>query len=278
MEEMTKGIGDAVDTILNTGAAIGRPQEKDELLYAIVPEGYELATEDIADRQEKREPTPRRITGSVSLANVDSFLEFCGREYVEDTTVCFANLRTRSFAAIFNYAAPGGVPGWSDRSATLTLGETTNWKRWLDVNGEKMGQLSLADFLEANMDDIFEPDAADIIEMITALKVRKNAEFHSIIDQNTGLVSMQYSEDVKGESIKGQIDFIGKFTIGLSPFYGSSKYSIKCNLRMSTNNENRLLVHVQLINHQAVIEDAFNVEREKILQGMKELNIPVFDQ
>lgn len=266
------------ETILGAGIAIGEIKEKNELLYTVVPDGYRLETEDLQERNEALEERPRRITGEVSLANVESFCAFVEREFVENTTVCFAHLFHNAFTTIFNYDAPGGVPGWGDRKAILSLKKTSNWKRRTSNNRVKMTQLKFADFLEANMDDIVEPDAASIIEMVSALKVKKKAEFHSIVDQNTGFTSLQYTEDVKGEAIKGSVDFFGKFTIGLAPFYGSDPYKVKCNLRFSVDDQNRLEVFFQMINEESVTEDAFNVERSKIVERLTALGVPIFDQ
>lgn len=271
------GKGQATAQLIAAGGAIAGVKEKDDLLYAIVPDGYKLETEDIRERQEKLGIVAKRLTGNTDVANVESFCNLCDREFVENTTVCFSDLDGSTFKTIFNYAGPHGQFGWGDRSVTLRLKTTTKWDRWNNNNNVKLNQLRIADFFEANIDDIVEPEAAQVIEMVKALKVKKKASFTSVVDQNTGGTSIKFTEDVNGSAIKGNIDFFGKFTIGITPFYGSSPYKVECNLRFNIDDDNRLSIFYTMINADLVKENAFDVEREKILDGMKALGVPVFD-
>ena len=132
-------------------------------------------------------------------------------------------------------------------------------------------------FIEANIKDIAEPDGADIMDMVTALKVKKKAEFHSVVDHSTGMKTVQFSEETKGEAIKGNIDFFGQFTLGIKPFLGSEAYSVPCRLRFNITANNKLRIYYQVINPDIIIEAAFNEELEKIREGMGELNIPIFN-
>lgn len=275
--ESVTGEGTSVAQLLEAGVAAAKINENEELLYAIVPEGYELKTEDISSHIESREDVPRRQTGNTWLRTSDSFCEFVERGFVEGTTICFASLGESTFTAIFNYQGPAGMPGWADRTANLTLEYTTEWKRWIKADRTKFSQLELADFFDANLDNIVEPDAASIVEMLTALKVKRKAEFHSAVDQNTGFTNVQYTENTSGEAVKGSLDFFGKFTIGVAPFSGSDPYSVKCSLRFNIDNDNNLRVFFTLINSDLVEEAAFDVERDKVLTAMTELGVPVFD-
>lgn len=271
------GDGTSVAQLLEAGVAAAKISEKEELLYAIVPDGYELKMKDISAHIEDREDAPRRQTGNTALRTSESFCEFVERGFVDGTTVCFASINNSYFSAIFNYQGSKGAPGWEDRTATLQLQHTTEWKRWIKADRTKFSQLELADFFDANIENIVEPDAASIVEMITALKVKRKAEFHSAVDQNTGFTNVQYTENTSGEAVKGSLDFFGKFTIGVSPFRGSDPYKVKCSLRFNIDNDNNLRVFFALINADLVEEAAFDVERDKVLSVMSEIDVPVFD-
>lgn len=265
--------------LLDAGVAIAKPVELSPDYYGVVvPEGYEFKTDDHSNRNEKLQEVPRRNTGVVTVANVDSFLRFTERELLPETTVSFADLNGKTFRVIFNYSAGGDKPGWADRQVLLELKKTAEWMRWDSMNRRRMSQMDLADFIEENLDTISSPPAADLIEMIGALRVKRHAQFDSVIDQNTGMQSIAFSEETKGETINGNIEFHGKFQIGVAPFHGSEKYGIDCNLRFSIDSERSLRIFFSMINIEAVLEDAFNVERQKIVDAFGTLGVPVFDQ
>lgn len=270
-------VGTNVKDLLGAGAALGEVSQEGNLLYAIVPEGYELKIEDMAPLLEQSAAAPSRCTSRQKLRTTESFCEYVRRSRVDGTTVCFADLDKAQFEAVFNYDGAAGAPGWCDHTAVLDLQYTKNWSRWIAASGKRMGQLALADFFDANMDDIVEPDAASIVETITALKIKRKAEFHSAVDSNTGFTTVNYTENVSGEAVKGSLEFFGRFVIGVAPFRGSDPYKVRCVLRFSIEGENNLSVYFTMINQDIVEEAAFDVEREKVLSVMDEIEVPVFD-
>jgi len=257
--------------------AEGIPDKK----IVIIPDGYKV--EEI--ETEELNPTPYRATGSRNLSTVASFLAYVEREMQPGTTVCFAKERDGSFEAIFNYSGGAGAPGWKDHSASLSLEKTTSWLRWMNLHGKRKGQLEFCDFIEANMDDIVEPDAATIIEMVTTLKVTRNAAFTSVVDPRTGFATVNYIETTKGENGgtgAGQAEFQNRMVIGLNPFKGkdSDRFTAKANLRFELpdgDNPKGLVLHFSIINHENVLEAAFEAEREKVFTRMNALNIPVYE-
>jgi uncharacterized protein YfdQ (DUF2303 family) len=271
--------GVAVEELIRTGAALGeakvvRAAGMPTKQFLIVPQGYEAMELEV----EELESAPYRKTGVLLVATVDSFLAYIERGVVEGTTVAFAKQDEGSFKVVFNYdQANIGSPGWGDHGVKVELRASTAWERWKAANGRQMDQLAFADFVEANLRDICEPDAATIIEMTKQLKVHRKAEFVSIIDPKTGFSNLSFNEQVSGETLKGNIDFCGRFVLGLAPFRGSAKYRVEASLRFNITEQNKLRVYYSLINADLVEEDAFNVERGKILERMTALGIPVFD-
>lgn len=268
------------ESLLSVGAALGEVKvvraDATTMMdkhFLIVPDGYQAKQVDF----EEFRLAPVRNKGSVVLATVEAFLLFVVRELLPETTVCFAYQDKGQFEAVFNYSAGGDSPGWSDRKAILNLKRTTSWERWMKSNKAQMDQLAFADFIEENLQDISEPAAADIIEMIQQLKVHRKAEFVSVVDPKTGFTNLSFNEQVSGETLKGNIEFCGKFVLGLTPYRGSSKYKVEASLRFNINDQNKLKVFYSLINADIVEEHAFEVEREKVLEKMQELGVPVFD-
>jgi len=267
------------ESLLNVGAALGEVKvvksgnDLEEKHFLVVPEGFSVKEVDF----EKFRQAPIRNVGVVVVSTVESFLLFSEREFLPGTTVCFADQDGGKFEVVFNYAAGGDQPGWSDRSVILELKQTTSWARWMQKDKQQMDQLAFADFIEENMPDISEPTAADIVEMIQQLKVHRKAEFVSVVDPKTGFTNLTFNEQISGETLKGNIEFSGKFVLGLAPYRGSDKYRVDATLRFNITDQNKLRVFYSMLNADLVEEHAFAVEREKVLEKMKELGVPVFD-
>lgn len=268
--------------IMDVGSALGEPKVFTPMSggarqFLVIPEGYESKEIDL----ESYAQTPYRSSGTTTLATVESFLDFTSRENIPDTTVCFADLNRSNFKAVFNHAGPAGSPGWGDRVAVLDLKTTTSWDRWMGANGKKFNQLSLCDFLEANVDDIRSPEMIKIVEMLQHLKIHKKIEITNIVDPQTGFSTASYTETISGESIKGDIDLCSKIVVGLLPFRGTVEgakpYPLNVSLRHSADDNGRLITTVAVINHEIVEELAFAEEKARVVAGMKALNIPIYD-
>lgn len=276
-ELITSGV--AIEELIRAGAAMGeakvlRTTGSPVKSFLVVPEGYvakEVNTEDL-------EAYPYRKKGVVALSNVESFLAYVERGFVPGSTVAFADQDAGTFKVLFNYDASGsGYPGWGDHGVVVKLASTTAWTRWAANNNRQMDQLAFADFVEANMADIASPDAATIVEMTKQLKVHRKAEFTSVIDPQTGFANLTFNEQISGETLKGNIEFCGRFVLGLSPYRGSAKYRVEASLRFNIDERNKLRVYYSLINADLVQEAAFDTERAKILDRMTALGVPVFD-
>ena len=176
----------------------GSPVER----IVVVQQGYEVQK---ITSTEHIEPRPYRNKGKVEVVTVESFLLFIEREMIQSTTVLFASQEKGTFEAVFNYSENGSVAGWGDRKVVLSLSATTSWSRWICKNCIQMDQMTFADFIEANMDDISDPDGATIIEMIKQLKVHRKAEFTSVVDPATGFTNLTFNEQISGETLKGNI-------------------------------------------------------------------------
>lgn len=273
-----------INGLVKLGAVTAEVSKEKEMLYAVVPDGYKLQTHDLAERNERMDERrfeienqrPLRNRGLIRVADVDSFTYMVGRENIQETTIVLADMQERSFNAVINFAQDGKTAGFSDRCISLELVKTLEFQRWNEMNRRRLSQRQLADFLEENLENIADPPAAEVVEMITNLKVKRNATYHSVIDTQTGAQSISFSEDIKGETVNGSMDFRSKFSVVITPFIGSSPYNIDCSMRFSTD-ESRLQVFFSMLNLAKVEEHAFNAENDKIREAMKKLGVPVIN-
>lgn len=267
--------------IMAAGAATGEvktvtPGAYGDRHFILVPDGY--TAEEVKFNFDEFSPTPVRNKGKIHVSTADSFKRFVERELVAGTTVCFADIERSIFEVVFNYTGAGGTPGWGDRRLVFQLTRDTKWLRWIGSNNKKMPQLSFADFIDANIEDIISPAAADIIELTKQLKIHKKAEFSSVVDPNTGFTNLSFSETISGETVKGNFDGIGKVELGLVPFRGMAPYKVNANIRFSVDDDsNRLLIHYSMINADIVSEHAFKAVLDDIKQFMSSIGVPIFD-
>ncbi|MGV0961829.1 MAG: DUF2303 family protein [Limnohabitans sp.] len=279
LEALNDGLAGMTELLIGAGSALGEVKvvRHDELTndkhFLIVPAGYE--SKEISFDEFRQ--TPIRNKGVMVVSTVESLFAFVERELLPGTTVCLADQDNGSFKIIFNYSGGGDKPGFSDRLVALSLKPTTGWSRWSEKDKVRMDKLAFADFIDENIPDISEPAAAEVIEMIKQLKVHRKAEFISVVDPKTGFTNLSFNEQTSGETLKGNIGFFDKMVLGLTPFRGSEKYRVDASLRFEITDSNKLKVFYSLINADLVEEHAFNVEREKVLEKMRELGIPVFD-
>jgi len=276
----------AIRQLLDAGVNLAEVKKVDDqdIYYGVVPKGCELTVKnlgkEIQDLKDKAKVAelghPIRHQGNFMVADVDSFIAMVTRERIIGRTIVTANIDNQNFNGVINFARNGEVSGFGDRKIILDMKHTTEFKRWLTADRGRMTQLQLADFLEENLENISEPPAGEMIEMISNLKVKRNATYSSVVDVGTGEQSIAFQENIKGEMQNGSMDFRGKFKITLTPFLGSKPYSIDCNLRFSVDNE-RLLVFFSMINIEKVKEHAFEAESHKVGEAMVTLDIPVFN-
>ena len=271
---------DNFKTLLDAGAAVAQHQVIDGVPVIVAPDGYDVHKLDLEEFQLQ----PKRCYGTARLETVKSFLDYVNRNLTPGQTVVFADMDNGKFTAIFNYSANGESPGWGDNRAVLFLTPTASWQRWVAQNGQAMNQLDFADFIESNAQDIVSPSAAEVMEMISALKVNKKATFHSVIDNKTGRQTLEYSEDTKGETTKGNIEFTGQFELALQPYRNRgidvTPYKVNARLRFTITEQggkNGLRVHYSLVNHDLVREYAFGAELDVIDQHLNGIGVPMFD-
>jgi uncharacterized protein YfdQ (DUF2303 family) len=279
------GEGEVIDVkgLLKAGAALAEINETKEMLYAIVPSDYSLAVHDMARRNRDLDDEkkvietgrPLRHTGIQAVADVDSFLLMVKRESIPETTIIHASLDSQNFMAIINHASDGQTAGHSDRKISLTLKKTSEFVRWQANNRRRFNQRDLADFLEENIDSITEPDANEIINMISNLKVKRTRDYHSVVDVESGNQSVTFSDTVKGEVVNGTQEFLGKFKIAVPPFQGAKRYNVDCRLRFGVAEGEQMVVYFSMLNLDAVLEHAFEVENDLVREAVAEMELEV---
>lgn len=189
---------------------------------------------------EKLLPQPTRKTGSYTLHDDDSFIQFCKRHgSLSSGSAIYLNAdyahNKIEAVAIFNDNADGDGPsGWKDFKANFTPRKTKQWDDWLANNGKKMSQLELANFFEQNISDFASvkgmPSGSDVLTFVTHMQETRTVKYGSALNLQNGMVQLEFVED-SDKAEKGKIELFKEFSLGISPFFGGAPYQIDSFLR-----------------------------------------------
>lgn len=212
---------------------------------------------------------PRRIRSIVQLCEAKSFVQYLNAHKLADATAIFGSACEKGghFTAIVDYHnSKDGSASWGEHVAVFNLVTTPEWDRWLASNQRLMTQEQFAEFLEDNLSDVVNPDAATLLEMAQLLTGKKGVTFKSGRNLRDGSIDFQYSEQI--EATAGRRDDTMKlpdhFVIGLTPFVGANGVEVKARLRFRISDSGKLSFMYLLDRPFKIVEHAFQATRDQI--------------
>lgn len=176
---------------------------------------------------EKYLPGPTRVRGNLETAIIHDFCEYCidRQELQKDQTQLFfadGDLKAKAFFNLGNALQPGH----GDDTAVLSLRKTGDYRRLLQLDGERFSQTEFAEFLEEwreslglypdftswqNKDATPNPAAVADVRKVT---VEERRETTSSEQQRLSARSSMEELEVTGKDIPGIIEFT------CEPYYG----------------------------------------------------------
>jgi uncharacterized protein YfdQ (DUF2303 family) len=234
--------------------------EKETVHYAVVPNDCNVKS--LAEFQYPHGVPPERIRAQVKLSDAASFAEYVKKFWNPHATVVFAQPERFSFLAVVDYhqsadEANEEYPSFCDHKATFQMAQDERWKIWIGQDNKPMAQADFAEFVEDNMADIFQPPAADMLEIARDLKAKIDVNFGSSVRSQSGQVQLKYEETVKaGVGPAGIIEVPEDFSIQIPVFYGEQPVVIKARLRFRIN-QGKLSFHYKLNRPNEVQMKAF---------------------
>lgn len=199
---------DNARTLLDAGAASVEPEQfiaaeagTPDLIAAVVPAGYMLATKDIEAEIGHLRAAPRRVRGDVTVTDTASWLAYFGKHDGGHSEV-FGDVRNSIVTAILNAPAGPDAPAWGDHRVSLRLQHSAAWVAWKQRSGQWFGQEDFAEHLEDRTPDLIEPDAATMLELAQTFKATKGVQFESSSSLSSGERRFQYLETVDGKAGK----------------------------------------------------------------------------
>lgn len=213
--------------------------ESGDYMHAIVPQGFKL--EDISRAVEKMQPTPRRKSGTVQLKDLDSLIGYCVDQNMAEAInverdgsaygYIYADPDSRKITAVFNDQR-SSIPGWRDFRAEFKAEYTPEFTKWVSKNGQQFTQTEFAEFIEDNMADITEPQAAALLEMATTIQAKTDINFSSAKRLQNGQVQLGYSEVIDAKAgANGAMEIPKEFSLGLRIFKNGDGYRLNARLK-----------------------------------------------
>lgn len=218
----------------------------------VIPENAQLVTPDLRAWRSR----PTRKTGIYKPADVASFIAYTKHHLTDDTTV-WVHPTTGKTIAVFNDNGQTD-PGWGDHRAVLELAPTPEWRYWALNDGKMLSQVEFAEHIEGGLEEIVEPDAADVLEIAQSFHAKSSATFRSSTRLQSGEQRLQYDESIDAKAgPSGDLVVPTQILLAITPFYGEDRYKINARLRFRING-GHLALGYKLDRPDAVLRDAID--------------------
>lgn len=194
------------------------------LIRFLTPDGYKAEMLDL----ERYESGPRRKSGTATLRDLASFIEYLKNHgSIGGTTVYRED---RRFTAILNgHGILTDEAGWGDHRAVFEPKWTPGWTAWEAFNNGWHTQDDFAQFLTDRIPEIAHPPAGEIVEAVENLRLHWNATYERVIQPSNDFVQLKYVEEAQA----GTIRVPAKFTIVVTPFEGADEVTLDVALRFA---------------------------------------------
>ncbi|MDJ0403968.1 DUF2303 family protein [Rhodococcus erythropolis] len=208
------------------------------------------------DSFEKYLIAPRRPHGETTVTDTDSFVRLVAHltsTFGDPTsTAVFADVDRNTVTAILNHH------DWKDHRVKLALPLAPEWELWNRYNNKLLSQTSFAQLLQDGRAAIISPTAADLMEIATTFRAKRNVSFESGVRLDNGDVNFQYTEETKATAgTKGQIAIPEKFVLQVPVFLGGVTFPLEADLKYRAESGG-LELGYRLDNPELVLREAFS--------------------
>lgn len=251
-----------IDITREAEAGVLRPIDEAARLYSVtVPHGFTRETIDL----EKYGLRPSRAAGTVRVQTVDDFATYVNRHDDTNATTIWADIETGKLVAVLDDHSPS-APGWGEHRAELTLKPTEAWKHWTGMSGKLMDQETFAEHVEDGMNEIVEPSAADLLDIVSTMQGHTNAEWKQAVRLHDGSVQFVYNEEATATAGgKGELQIPQTFKLGIAPYLGEERYALTARLRYRVSSGN-LQIGYKLDRPGDVMRDAIDQIATRLAQ------------
>lgn len=220
-------------------------------------------------------PAPMRKTGRIEAATLDAFIKTI-KEHKLPATRVYADVDpikcTSNMLAIINDHGPGPAEAtWRDFHVAYSTTPSVEWNRWIHKNGNPLGQMEFATFIEDNIADISTvegaPSGADMLAMAMNFEANSEKRFSQKLVPQSGATIFEFVDNEKAD-VRSKMEFFQKFYIGIPVLRGGAAYRIQARIRYRVSSSG-LSIWYELIRpdktfEAAVKDEIIKLEAEKI--------------
>jgi len=220
-----------------------------ESTVVVLPEGAKLAS------LENYQVAPNRVTQHPQLVSSDSFVEYVNRfkqsesEVGEETTTIYMNIDAGAFLGVIDHHSKSN-PAWCSHCVTFKPRVSLEWEAWKAVHGQKLSQLDLAHFIEANLADIIEPEANEMLASALKFEAVENMTLGSAQNLDDGSVKFNFTK----ENANATVTFPHRMTIVIPLHENEALISIDVRVRYKTTSDGVLTFTMSMVENPRKIE------------------------
>jgi uncharacterized protein YfdQ (DUF2303 family) len=213
----------AVEAIANLGEAAADPKELEVGSYYVAT-ALDGSFHEIDLTGDSYRDQPRRKTGTVVVRDVDSFATYWAKHHESGRSEVYADRDKLTVSAVLDaYGSAAAETGWRQHRLVLQLKHTKAFLAWAGHDGDEMAQEQFAEFLEDNRLDIFDPPAAEMLEVAQSIQSVVKADFAAgfrLVDGQRRIAFTESIESKAGE--RGELAIPAEIVLRLLVFEGAS--------------------------------------------------------
>lgn len=255
LDKTTNIDADGVQRLLTDGVlakpitytAEGKQGEPVRAASALVPDGYRI--EHLPWERTHERPFAKRADRTFS--DVDSLVAYVKAHARPGETAVYVTPGGTGWnafvEAVIDDHAEGasGAAGWGDHRASVHLPQSAQLRTWVAQNDKYLDQIAFAEFIEANLPDIIEPDAAELLEVVSSLQSTNKVAFNSAVRLDNGQVQVKYSEEISATAGReSTLEIPQEFKIAVPVFEFGTRYAVKARLRYRVREQKLVLAYV----------------------------------
>lgn len=223
-----------------------------------LPRGAKLELPDLSAWRDR----PVRKAGVYRPATVLAFIDYVANQHVDGDTTVWVHPTSGQITAVIDDS--GAEPGYRQHRVELLLAPTPEWSYWAAQDGKMLPQLAFAEHIEGGLQQIEQPDAADVLELAQSFHATTNVTFRSSTRLATGEQQLQYDEETAAVAGRtGQLNVPTAIVLMLGPFIGEPEVQIAARFRFRVNG-GRLQLGYKLDQPEKVVRDAIESIADRI--------------
>lgn len=124
-------------------------------------------------------------------------------------------------------------PEYATHIATYEPRYSDQWKRWTQACAEPLAQVEFAELIEECREDINNPLAAELLDIVRTFKASKKVSYDSVVYRRDGSVKLEYNDHV--DKVGSSVNLPEQMTLGIPVYYRGTMFAVGLFIRFKVN-------------------------------------------